>query len=163
MHNLLTKAAMEYRRLVFLQKAIDAGADLAAADGMAARSAADSAEKILRYLLFCDEIDLGDGVESESAFAETFEALGPKTAEGHSLRELRLYGRLFKHRCSYMIYSTSFDKLPAVIRTRVLTRLWEVMSGKEAGGEFSHLGRSEKKRILKIVKETVERLPACWQ
>jgi len=164
-HNLLTKAAMEYRRLAFLQKAIDAEADLAAADGMAARSAADSAEEILRYLLFCDEIDLGDGVESEGAFADAFEALGPKTAEGDSLREFRLYGRLFKNRCSYMIHSSSFASLPDPVRTRVLTRLWEVMNGKEMkdGGEFSHLGRSEKKRILNIVKETVERLPACWQ
>lgn len=163
MHNLLTKEAMEYRRLAFLQKAIDAEADLAAADGMAARSAADSAEEILRYLLFCDETALGDGVESEAAFAETFEALGPKTAEGHSLRELRLYGRLFKQRCSYMIYSASFENLPAAVRNRVLVRLWEVLSGKDDQEEFSHLGRSEKKRIREIVKETVDRLPACWK
>ena len=163
MHNLLTKAAMEYRRLVFLQEAIDKETDLAAADGMAARSAADSAEEILRYLLFCDEIDLGDGMESEGGFVETFEALGPKTAEGHSLRDLRLYGRLFKHRCSYMIHSISFAELPDAVRDRVLTRLWEVLSGKEDKEDFTHLGRSEKRRILEIVKGTVDRLPACWK
>jgi hypothetical protein len=163
MHNLLTKAAMEYRRLAFLQKAIDAGADLAAKDGMAARSAADSVEEILRYLLFCDELDLGDGVESEGMFAEAFEALGPASAKGNSLRELRLYGRLFKHRCSYMIYSHSFESLPEAIRSRVLERLWEVMSGKDDNEEFSHLGRSEKSRIVEIVKETMDRLPACWK
>ena len=163
MHNLLTKAGMEYRRLAYLQKAIDAETDLAAEEGMAARSAVDSAEDILRYLLFCDEIDLGDGVESEGAFVETFEALGPKTAQGNSLREFRLYGRLIKHRCSYMIYSDSFRKLPEVVRDRVLTRLWEVMNGKDDDEEFAHLGRSEKSRILEIVKGTVDRLPACWQ
>ena len=163
MHNLLTKAGMEYRRLSYLQRAIDQDADLEAADGMAVKVAADSAEEILRYMLFCDESDLGDGVEGGEAFQKMFEARGPATADGDSLRELRLYGRLFKTRCSYMIHSPSFDHLPDPVRNRVLTRLWEVVEGRDESGEFAHLGRSEKQRIKKIVLETVKRLPGCWK
>ena len=40
--NTLTKAAMEYRRLVYLQKAIDPEVDVTKSEGMASRSATDS-------------------------------------------------------------------------------------------------------------------------
>ena len=117
----------------------------------------------MRYMLFSNEVDLGDGVEGNGAYVAAFESLGPESSEGDSLREMRLYGRLFKNRCSYMIYSTSFDTLPEVVRDHVLTRIWEIVSGDDESEEYSHLGRSEKKRILSIVKETVPRLPKCWE
>ena len=79
------------------------------------------------------------------------------------MRDLRLYGRLFKNRCSYMIYSTAFETMPDAVRDLVLTRIWEVMSGEDESEEFSDLGKSEKRRILSIVKETVPRLPGCWE
>jgi hypothetical protein len=163
MENLLTKASLEYRRLVYLQKAINPDADVARSDGMAARASKDLAEQILKYMLFTDEVDLGEGVEGDGAFEAAFEKLGPVSSEGDSLREFRLYGRLFKNRCSYMIHSNSFEALPDAVRVPVLTRLWEVMSGKDESEEFENLGRSEKKRILEIVKDTVDRLPECWE
>lgn len=163
MHNLLTKASLEYRRLVYLQRAINPDTDVLVEDGMAARAAKDLAEEILEYMLFCDEVELGDGVEGSGAYVEAFEALGPRTEVGDSLRDLRLYGRLFKSRCSYMIYSTAFDTLPEVVRELVLRRLWEVMSGEDESELFSDLGSSEKRRILAIVKATVSRLPSCWE
>lgn len=160
-HNLLTKAGMEYRRLTYLQRAIDPEADLTDPAGMSARSARDSARKIVRALLFCDEFDIGDGVEGDSAFVEAFEAGGRKDAEGRSLRQLRLYGRLFKNRCSYTIHSVAFDSLPFAVREGVLAELWEALHGDHE--DFEHLGSSERKRIVSIVRETVQRLPACWQ
>ena len=160
MHNLLTKASMEYRRLTHLQRAINAEADLADPEGMAARSARDSAKEITREMLFCDEIDLGDGVEGDEAFVEAFEGRGRESAEGRSLRQLRLYGRVFKYRCSYMIHSRAFDHLPKAVRTKVLETLWEALNGDEE--EFAHLGSSERTRIVEIVRETVDGLPECW-
>ena len=162
MDNLLNKASLEYRRLVYLQKAINPETDIKA-DGMAARAAKDLAEQIVRYMLFTDEMDLGDGVEGDGAFSAAFEARGPMNEGGDSLRDLRLYGRLFKNRCSYMIYSTAFETMPDAVRDLVLTRIWEVMSGEDESEEFSDLGKSEKRRILSIVKETVPRLPGCWE
>ncbi len=160
-HNLLTKAAMEYRRLTYLQRAIDPEADLDDASGMSARSARDSAGKIVRAFLFCEEFDLGDGVEGNRAFAEAFEAGSRKSKDGHSLRQLRLYGRLFKNRCSFLIHSVAFDSLPPAVRDAVLAELWEALQGRHE--DFAHLGATERERIISIVRETVARLPACWE
>lgn len=160
-HNLLTKAGMEYRRLSYLQRAIDPEADLGNPEGMAARSARDSADELVHAMLFCDEVDLGEGVEGNPEFVKVFEEAGKSNAEGDSLRQLRLYGRLFKNRCSYLIHSKPFDSLPAPVRNATLARLWEALHGEEE--DFEHLGSSERERILSIVRETVPRLPACWQ
>jgi hypothetical protein len=47
------------------------------------------------------------------------------------LRELDLQTRLFKYRCSYMIYSPAFDALPGQAKTAVLTRLREVITDRD--------------------------------
>jgi hypothetical protein len=44
------------------------------------------------------------------------------------LRELDLQARLFKYRCSYMIYSPAFDALPQQARAAVLARLREAIT-----------------------------------
>ena len=160
-HNLLTKAGMEYRRLSYLQKAIDPEADLTDPEGMTRRALVDSAEDILREMLFCDEFDLGDGVEGSEDFVEAFEGAGSASSSGQSLRKLRLFGRLFKTRCSYLIHSLAFRSLPDPVREQVLTRLWEILRGTEK--DFDHLGSGERRRIREIVSETVENLPACWK
>lgn len=157
--NILTKASMEYRRLVYLQKAIDPEVDVTKPEGMSARSARDSAQEIVKALLFCDEFDLGDGLEGDAAFVEAFEKMGPKTEDG-SLRQLRLYGRMFKNRCSYLIYSTAFEALPPIVRAQTLEELWRALQSEDK--EFAHLGSGERKRIVSIVRETVKGLPECW-
>ncbi|HAT20229.1 MAG: hypothetical protein VCA40_12680 [Roseibacillus sp.] len=159
--NILTKASMEYRRLVYLQKAIDPEVDVTRPEGMSARSARDSAQEIVKTFLFCDEFDLKDGLEGDPAFVETFEAAGVKNSEGQSLRQLRCYGRLFKNRCSYLIYSKAFESLPPVVRTQTLEELWRALQSEDE--EFSHIGGSERKRIISIVSETVKNLPECWK
>lgn len=158
--NILTKSAMEYRRLVYLQEAIDPEVDVTKDDGMASRSAVDSAKEIVKAFLFCDEFDLGDGVEGDPAFVDAFEKRARKDSEGNSLRELRLYGRMFKNRCSYLIHSASFDALPAVVRTKTLEELWRALNSEEE--DFAHLGSGERKRIIAIVRGTVKGLPDCW-
>ena len=75
------------------------------------------------YLLFADELTLASPVRGVSAFSKTFAATGPKDRAGRSLRQLDLQSRLFKYRCSYMIYSPAFDSLPAQARSAVLTQI----------------------------------------
>lgn len=159
-HNLLIKASMEYRRLAHLQRAIDPEADLEDPSGMAARSLEDSAREIVRALLFCDEADLGDGVEGDRIFTRAFEEAGREDSNGHSLRQFRLYGRIFRNRCSYMIHSGAFEALPEALRTRVLQTLWQALHGGHE--DFAHIGSRERKRIVNIIRETVDRLPDCW-
>ena len=48
---------------------------------------------------------------------------GPTDRSGRSLRELDLQSRLFKYRCSYMIYSPAFEALPRESRAAVFSRI----------------------------------------
>ena len=102
--------------------------------------------------LFSDEVELGgEGVEGSEAFAAAFAKGGVITEDGRSLRDFRLYARIFKNRCSYMIYSKAFKSLPALVRERAFYHLGEALSP----GAENHLGSREKKTILGILGETV--------
>ena len=78
-----------------------------------------------RYAGTLDEAKLTAQILGVSAFSKTFGAAGPRDRRGRSLRELDLQTRLFKYRCSYMIYSPAFDALPAEARLAVLVQMRE--------------------------------------
>ena len=78
------------------------------------------------------------------------------------MKDFQLLNRLFKNRCSYMIYSPSFDALAELVRNLIYERLHDVLTGEDTSPEFEHLGTSERKRILQILKETKEGLPESW-
>ena len=77
------------------------------------------------YFLFVNEAPIASPVQPGSAFAKSFASSGPRDRHGRSLRELDLQTRLFKYRCSYMIYSPAFDALPADARAAMLARMRE--------------------------------------
>ena len=79
------------------------------------------------YLLFVDEPALAAPVRGISRFAEVFSAGGPRDRKGRSLRELDLQTRLFKYRCSYMIYSPAFDALPPALAMPCIHGCLEVL------------------------------------
>ncbi len=112
--NLLTRLGWEAR--------------VAAADGRLDVSSGDLREALhetVDYLLFADEATLAEPVQGTSAFTKQFGAIGPKDRAGRSLRELDLQTRVFKYRCSYMIYSPAFDALPADVRQAIFARMRE--------------------------------------
>ncbi len=98
-----------------------------------------------------------EGVEGDPAFQEALGRRCPKTADGHSLADFRLYGRIFKHRCSYMVYSDAFRELPKGVKDRVLAKMRSALSG--ADPDIDWLSASERKKIEQILAET---LPA-WK
>lgn len=79
------------------------------------------------YLLLVDEVPLTSPVRGVSGFAQKFSAAGPRDRQGRTLRELDLETRLFRFRCSYMIYSPAFDALPAGARAAVYARMRETL------------------------------------
>lgn len=83
------------------------------------------------YLLLVDEARLTAPVEGVSGFAQAFSAGGPRDRRGRSLRELDLQTRLFRYRCSYMIYSPAFEALPDEIRAAVYGRMREILAGRD--------------------------------
>jgi hypothetical protein len=151
MHNLLTAAALQYRRTHFLSRALDPDADPDA--GSAGRVADGMAERIVACLLFKDEADPGDGIEGGEDFQKAFTARFPRTKSGDSLADFKLYGRIFKNRCSYMVYSRTFRDLPPRVKRAVLAKLKAALAGEEPA--FDWLKESERVRIEAILAETL--------
>lgn len=70
---------------------------------------------------------------------------------------------MFKHPCSYLIYSDTFTVLPAPIREKVYERMLEVLTGKETGMDYAKLSRASRRAILEILAETKSDLPKAWK
>ena len=83
------------------------------------------------YFLFAGETPMASPVHAGSPFAKLFSSTGPRDHKGRSLRELDLQTRLFKYRCSYMIYSPAFDALPKAARAALLARLREAITDRD--------------------------------
>jgi len=122
-----------------------------------------AAEQLVKYLLFAEETRLTDPVTGTSPFAEEFEKRGPFDNKGRSLRQFDLKTRLFKYPCSYLIYSPAFDGLPASVKERAYQRLWDVLTGKDAGKDYAHLSADDRQAIKEILIATKPGLPAYWK
>lgn len=119
-------------------------------------------DDVVRYMLLGDEIKLTDEVKGTSTFAEDFAARGPRDSKGRSLRDLDLKTRLFRHPCSYLIYSRAFDSLPAEVKEYVYKRLWEILDGRSDDAEDPQLASEDRRAILEILLETKPGLPGYW-
>jgi hypothetical protein len=117
----------------------------------------------LRYLLFTEEAPLTAPVMGNAAYLREFAATGPRASQGRSLRDFDLQTRVFKHPCSFLIYSEAFDQMPAPIRELLLQRLWEILTEKDQTPEFAMLTTAQRREILEILRETKPNLPAYWR
>jgi hypothetical protein len=119
------------------------------------RIVSGEAEKIVRHMLFADEAKMAtEGVSSNSSFADDFQRAAPRDSAGQSLKSLRLGSRLFRNRCSYMIYSTAFDSLPPILKERITDLLRDALTGPDSRALGSHISPEEKARIVRILRET---------
>ena len=156
LHNLLIAAKMRYQRAYYLQQQSSV-ADSNLATGGASRALAERvAEELVEALLFCGEAKMrADGLSGTLGFTQQFKAGVKKNAKGKSLKDLRLYDRIFKYRCSYMIYHPAFEALPEVVKGIVLQRLRQVITSEDLEEKFQHLKASERKVIHSILSETL--------
>ena len=118
--------------------------------------------ELVDYMLFVDEAPLPSVVRGSSAFAQEFSSKGPRDAKGRSLRELDLTRRLLRYPCSYMIYTETFDALPAAAKASVYERLWDVLSGKETDKLYSALSLADRRAVIEILRETKSGLPGTF-
>lgn len=152
-HNLLTAASMNYRRAIHLGKVLDPDAD--PDQGSAGRVADHAADGIVKWFLYQGEADQGvDGVEGDAAFQERFQQLVPKTQDGKSLADFELNHRLFKHRCSYMVYSNAFRQLPEPVKRRVIAGLKRVLESPATDDGYPTMKIPERRKIAMILRET---------
>lgn len=153
-HNHLVAAAMNYRRVHWLQKSLNPSAD--PDQGAAGKLADDAAHKIVDLLLFQTEAPLGEnGIEGTAEFQEVFSARFPKSREGRSLADFQLNDRLFKHRCSFMVYSRAFTHLPPRVKAAVISQLRKTLEGRQESHKPLNIKPSECKKILSILADTL--------
>ena len=115
----------------------------------------DAVNELVDYLLFVEEEPLPAAIKGTSGFAEMFSAQGPRDQRGRSLRQLDLQHRLLKYPCSYMIYSSAFRALPGDVRAAVYSRIWTVLSGKDASARYTRLSSEDRRAIIEILKDTL--------
>ena len=149
MHNFITRlnyaarvTLAQYGHVRYLQSAIDA---------------------FMKYMLFTEEAELTDKVESASGFTKDFAGVGPKDSKGRSLRDFDLRTRMFRYPCSYLIYSEAFDALPSVLKDAIYKRLFDILIGKDTSADFESISHESKRAILEILRETKPGLPAYWK
>ena len=157
MHNILTEANYSGRQAahdaVVMNEIFERDKDY---ESDTTRRRYDSAaEKVVKGLLFCDEVPLPDSIAGTSGFEKNFESLGPFDSANRSLRHFDLKTRIFKYPCSFLIYSESFKQLPDGVLTRAKERLNEVLTGKDNSEAFQHLDQDTRQTIKEILDETL--------
>ncbi len=121
-------------------------------------------DRLLKYMLFMDEYKLmDDGIEGGAPFQDSFLRNRKESKDGRALKDLQLLNRMFKHRCSYMIYSKSFEALPDPFKDKFYARLWKILQGEDTTTDFASLPESERIHIRTILRETKEDLPGYWR
>jgi len=165
MHNRLTRANFAVRKAIHEQAELakDSSRKEEELAEQTARRIKQACDPVVSYLLFARETPLLDPVKGTTPFAKEFAGRGPRDRKGRSLRDFDLERRLFKHPCSYMIYSEMFDALPREALDCIYRRLWDVLAGQAEGGDFNHLTEGDRRAIREILGETKNNLPAYWK
>jgi hypothetical protein len=152
-HNLLTAAKMNYDRARFLSKSINPSGD--PDQGSAGRVAEQAAQRIVDWFLFHGEAALGDdGVSGSDDFQQAFSDAVPRGKSGRSLADFQLNSRLFKSRCSYMIYSSAYRTLPDSVKSRVVAKLKTVLDANDSNDAYPEIKLSERRRTAQILRDT---------
>ena len=113
-----------------------------------------SLDRLMRAILFADEVDLEGPVTGTSEFTREFPRVGPLDQAGRGLREFDLTTRLFRYPVSYLIYTPSFDALPRFARDYVYDGILEALTLDRLPDAFAHLRASDRTAILEIVSQT---------
>jgi hypothetical protein len=165
--NILTRAAHTARRAIHMQVTLQRALGekvRRAPEGSARRIIDNCAEDVLDAILFKDEAELPEGgIEGDPAFQEAFTAEAPTSSDGRSLKDFRLLHRLFKYRCSYMVYSETFEHLPSALKATVFQRLGQILEGQDPSLRYDYLSESERGHIRRILGETLPSAPAAWR
>jgi hypothetical protein len=161
MQNYLTLAGYETRHAQFydqvMNEALDRPADYQSESTL--RRVAAAGDKVLKYLLFAEEFPLTSPVSGSAEFRRDFEGRGLRDSHGRSLRDLDLEHRLLKYPCSYLIYSETFDRLPAPVHGYVTGRLYRILTGEDDDPAFERLSLDDRRAVLEILSET---RPGLW-
>jgi len=148
-HNLITLATYEVEEAV---KAHPEEVDkLVKEDG----------DLLVNAMLFSGAATFTDPIQGTSGFAKEFVSQGLRDSHGRSLKDLDLQHRLLKYPLSYLIYSPSFDAMPASVRDYVYRRFHQILDGEDKTAAFAHLTAVDRMNILGILQETKPQFSAA--
>lgn len=164
-HNRIARATLETRAALYYQDELNRALKEPPGtryDSVKGRIAS-AGDDLVKALLFSGEAKLTGPVEGTTTFARDFAARGPFDAAGRSLRQFDLKTRLFRHPCSYLIYTESFDRMPDPVREFVLKKLYDVLTGANQEPAFAHLSAADRAAVIGILRATKPNLPAYWR
>jgi hypothetical protein len=162
MHHRLVEAAYRARQSLFDSKLDPGEMDVSKlAKGRSMEEFMEGRDKVIDYMLFREEIAI-PRVSCDPGFRRAFTANRLPDQKKRSLKDLRLDGRIFENRCSYMIYSPTFEHLPSMLKGAIYRRIHEILTAKKPVEGFEHFEQDEKQRILEILHATKDDLPAGW-
>lgn len=158
MQNTLTRAALDCRRMLAYQKNLQIELKEPVTDELTYDSVKSvfegAAQDVVDDLLFKNEAVLPSGLEGDVAFQNAFRKGAVWASGGSSLKDFHLAGRLFQNRCSYLIYSECFLKLPDQLKRRIYSRLGQALDPIKPDARYSYISTEERSRIVKILRQT---------
>ncbi|MBI5689306.1 MAG: hypothetical protein HZC55_04360 [Verrucomicrobia bacterium] len=164
--NALTRAAFAARKMIAYQRGLQKHFKEAETDEPVYDSVKSVFQGVVQdvvdRLLLRNEARLPEGITGDPAFREAFAGGSHRTAGGRSLRELDLQGRLFVHRCSYLIYSEMFAALPEPLLARIFARLRAALESTDPKDRYAYLPAEERQRVLAILRETHPEAARRW-
>ncbi len=119
----------------------------------------EAVDEMVDYMLFVDEARLPTKIVGSSGFAERFTAQGPRDDKGRSLRDLDVTDRLMRYPLSYLIYTPTFDALPAAVKDAAYKQLWRILSGELTLPRYTYLSLARRQAIVEILRSTKRDLP----
>lgn len=122
----------------------------------------NTGDALIEALLLTKEAELTGLITGTSGFTEEFSSRGPRDSQGRSLRDFDLTRRLFKYPCSFLVYSKTFNELPAELKEYLWQELWEILANNKKPEEYAHLSAEDRQAIIQILRETKPDLPAYW-
>lgn len=155
--NLITRIAFKVPQLAPGSVAARSWDEVPAAD---ARRAAPMLDALVRALFFHEAAPLGGRIEGSSGFTQAYQQRGPRDAQGRSLRQLDLAGRLFRHRLSPEVYSPQLAALPPFALDYIQRRIVEVIDGTDTRGIAAGIPEEERAVIRAILLDTHPALAA---
>ncbi|MFM9058793.1 MAG: hypothetical protein ACKOSQ_06705 [Planctomycetaceae bacterium] len=164
-HNAITKASFDARTALHREESLNRElGEPAGTRWPSTETVLDgAAAALVDCFLFRGAAPLEAPIAGTSPFATEFAAAGPRDPRGRSLRDLDLETRLFRHPCSFLVYSASFAALPDDVKSRFWKRMDEVLSGRTGGSDFAHLTVADRAAIREILAATKPDAPDAWR
>lgn len=166
MQNVITRASFAARKMIEYQRSLQKHFKEPETDEPTYDSVksvfAGAVQDVVDRLLFRHEAVLPEGVEGSAAFRQVLAEGAIRTGDGRSLKDLSLRGRIFAHRCSYLIYSDMFAALPEPLKARIFSRLKSALESRDPKDRYAYLPAGEKQLILGILAETHPEARRRW-